>query len=425
MGGRLDSVDNAWLRMESPDNLMMITGLLELDGRLEVEVLRALAAARLLPFDRFAQRVVEREGASYWEDVASPDLGYHVAPTAPARLSDEPAVRQWAGRLVSKGLDPRHPLWQIDVAYRGERTLLCCRLHHCIADGFALMHVMLSLTDAEARPPRPSAPPPRLHPDPADHHRLAPAQLARQLRRAGAAALHLLPMRGDPDTCLRGPLGVAKRVAWSTALDLEEVKRAGRLVDATVNDVLLAAAAGALRRYLIERGEDPRGLEIRAVVPVNLRGADEMEALGNHFGLVFLELPIGVEDPVGRLRALKLRMDALKRSIEAVVLFRLLALAGRVHERIEALLLQNFQSKATVVMTNVPGPRAHRFLGGLRIESIMFWVPQAARLGVGLSIFSYAGEVRVGIAADAERVPEPALLVSHFERELEALLAAT
>ncbi|MBZ0117853.1 MAG: WSD1 family O-acyltransferase, partial [Sandaracinaceae bacterium] len=210
-----------------------------------------------------------------------------------------------------------------------------------------------------------------------------------------------------------------KRAAWSAPVALDDVKRIGRALGGTVNDVLLSAVSGALRGTLLDAGEEP--FDVRVAVPVSLREPSEMEELGNRFGLVFLDLPVTIAGPQGRFRELKRRMDALKGSPEAILLFRLMQIAGGGPRWVEELLVWILGAKTTAVMTNVPGPREPRYLAGGRIRTIMFWVPQAGRVGVGVSIFSYAGEVRLGLNADARALPDPERVLERFALEIEAL----
>jgi WS/DGAT/MGAT family acyltransferase len=214
-------------------------------------------------------------------------------------------------------------------------------------------------------------------------------------------------------------MGVSKRVAWSAPLPLAEIKAIGKVTDSTVNDVLLAAAAGALRRYLEGRDEPvDEDLNLRALVPVNLRPLDEVDDLGNRFGLVLLSLPVGMEKPRQRLDELKRRMRALKDSPEAAVAFGILGAMGLTPADMANRLTRFFGLKASAVMTNVPGPRQPLYMAGGAVQNIMFWVPAPGRLGLGVSIFSYAGTVLVGIATDARRVPDPETLAAHFEAEV-------
>ena len=271
------------------------------------------------------------------------------------------------------------------------------------------MHVLLGLTAED-----PDAPPDRVVPT-----QLPPVRA--DVVAIGADLARLATLKDQPSSVLRGPLGQEKRAAWSAPLALSDVKAIARGLGGTVNDALMSATAGALARYLRERGEDPSGFELRAAVPVNLRSGARMDELGNYFGLVFLELPLGIDDPRARFEELKRRMDRLKRSPEAGVLLRIMQVVGAGPRWLEDLVVRVLGAKTTAVLTNVPGPRAPRYLAGRQIRTLMFWVPQTGRVSLGISIFSYAGEVRLGLAADALSVPDPERVLEAFPDELAAL----
>jgi WS/DGAT/MGAT family acyltransferase len=348
---------------------------------------------------------------------------------------------------MSTPLDFTKSPWQFHLIEQyGAGCVLLTRLHHCIADGIALMRVLLSLTDATAEP-LPGQDPASAHDSRApDAGPIAaasatlraaetllgrgietlrePARLAEaaQIGAGGAVALsRLVLMSPEPRTLFKGELGVTKRAAWSAPIALDAVKAIGRAVGGTVNDVLLAAATGALRRYLLGRGALADGVEIRAAVPVNLRAPDEPPSLGNRFGLVFLSLPIGADDPLDRLYDLKQRMEAIKGSPEALVTFGLLQAMGMMTSQLQDAGVALFGTKATAVMTNVPGPRETIYLAGAPVRELMFWVPQSGRLGLGVSIISYASQVWLGVATDAGLVPDPEVIIDAFHAEFELL----
>jgi WS/DGAT/MGAT family acyltransferase len=201
------------------------------------------------------------------------------------------------------------------------------------------------------------------------------------------------------------------------------VKAIARAHEATVNDVLLGALTGALRTYLLSRGERPS--RMRAIVPVNLRPPSDAidEELGNWFGLVFLELPVDLDDRTARLCELHGDMDRLKRSQEAPVALGLLHLLGRSPGAVEDLAERFFTAKGSLVVTNVPGPREPLSLAGHRLRDLMFWVPHPGpRLGLGVSLLSYAGAVRIGVRADTGVLADPGVIVRAFEDELEGWL---
>jgi hypothetical protein len=164
------------------------------------------------------------------------------------------------------------------------------------------------------------------------------------------------------------------------------------------------------------------GLNFRAVVPVNLRQPGTEHELGNKFGLVFLSLPVGIAHPVERLRELKRCMDGLKGSLEAPVSFGILNAIGMSPETIQDIVVNIFGTKGTAVMTNVMGPREQIYLAGAPLESFMFWVPQSGRLGMGVSILSYAGQVWLGLITDEGLVPDPETIVAEFQTEFDELL---
>ena len=440
----LTPVDAAWLRMEDPTNLMMVTGVLLFDERIDPARLRAVVEERLLVFPRFRQRVEDPPfgiGVPTWVTDARFDLDAHLHLTALPSPGDKAALEALVSDLMSTPLDFTKPLWQIHLVEYGEGCALVARVHHCIADGIALIQVLLSMTDTTARPRRRRAGdgPPAADGGPAwlrAGARLAqagfglvrdPAQAAQMAGLgAGAAAtlarIALLPP--DPTTALKGDLGVIKRAAWSEPIPLADVKAAGVHVGGTINDVLVTASAGALGSYLLRRGEVVDGLDIRVAVPVNLRPLDQANRLGNQFGLVFLSLPLGMDDPRDRLAEVKRRMDELKSSLQPLVALGTLNLIGYLPTPVQPLAVSFFGSKTSAVLTNVPGPRERLYLAGRPLRRAMFWVPQSGRLGLGISILSYAGDVLVGVASDAGLVPDPQRIVDEFHVELDRLASA-
>ena len=248
------------------------------------------------------------------------------------------------------------------------------------------------------------------------------AVLAKEGGEIARELLHALSLSDDPPSMLRGRLGTSKRVAWAEPLDLEEVKAVGRACDCTVNDVLMATAAGALRSYMIERGDHVDGLTLRATVPVNLRPLEHARKLGNHFGLVFLDLPVGEDNPIRRLERVAQCMEDLKRSRQAIVAYGLLAALGMAPASVQGLALELFSRKATAVATNVPGPQQPLYLAGCMLREMMFWVPQTGSIGIGISILSYNGRVHFGLISDGRLIPDPDAVIRRFGAEFDKLL---
>ena len=450
----LSAVDHAWLRMDEPSNLMIINGCLVLERPLDRERVKALLERRLLPIPRFRQRILYNGGSPCWQDDPAFDLDAHVVETGLPAPGDDAALAEVVSALMSESLGHDRPLWRFHLidGYKGGCVLMG-RLHHCIGDGMALLLVLLSLTDLTAEPPRG----PELAEDPDNpftelfrhppHGGEAARQLAAQIMPDGVRLLEqpaeafrslgplrtgvastgafarLLARPADPRTLFKGPLRVPKRVAWSEPIPVSDVKEVGRALGGTLNDVLLSAMTGALRRYLDRHGERAHGLNFRAAMPVNLRSIDKMAELGNRFGLIFLSLPVGIDDAVERLAELRRRALALKRSAEPVVVYAILRLLGVVPLAVQRLVVRLFAAKTTMVMTNVPGPREVLYLAGRAIREIFFWVPQSGRVGLGISIFSYAGHVRLGLASDEGLIPDPQVIVQGFHEEFAELQA--
>ncbi|GGD43057.1 hypothetical protein GCM10007235_13870 [Pseudoxanthomonas indica] len=450
----MSRVDTAWLRMCRPTNPMMITGVLMFDEPMTLEKLKQVVRKRFLAYPRFRQKAVDGPTGAAWVEDAQFDFDWHVRLSAlPGRTdarSEKRALERFVSQMASTPLDRSKPLWQFHLVerYRGGSALVA-RIHHSYADGIALVQVLLSLTDTTRKPEKSSELRAAwLKKDGVEVVRRVGAvdryvqlggkmlgkgmemyrdptlatMLAKEGGEIGRELLTALALPDDPPTLLRGPLGVSKRVAWAEPLELDEVKAVGRACDCTVNDVLMATAAGALRAYLIERGEEVEGITLRATVPVNLRPLEHAKKLGNHFGLVFLELPVGEPNPVRRLERVTESMNQLKNSRQAIVAFGLLAALGMAPASLQGVALELFSRKATAVATNVPGPQQPLYMGGSRVREMMFWVPQTGSIGLGVSILSYNGRVHFGLIGDARLVPDPDAVMRRFGPEFEKLL---
>jgi WS/DGAT/MGAT family acyltransferase len=454
----MSKVDTAWLRMEQPTNLMMVTGIIGLGRKASYEQLVATINERFLAFRRFRQKVATTSSGCYWELDEDFDLHGHVRRVALPGAADQDELEEYVSDLASTALDPSKPLWQFHyVENFVEGPVVVMRIHHCYADGIAMVQVLLSLTDTERvvhqqalngqawkkQRVRESTVFRRLlepakggvdfaiqksqklvdealqilqEPDKAGEYLVVAGELLRELSQA-----LLLP--NDPPSRFKGRLGVRKRVAWADPIPLEEVKSLCRVLGCTVNDVLIAAVTGALRSYLLERESDAGQLtEIRATVPVNLRPLEHARELGNHFGLVFLALPVNEANPLERVYRVNERMNELKASRQATVAFGLLAALGMGPHALQKPALDLLSEKATMVLTNVPGPQQPLYLAGGEIKEMMFWVPQSGTIGMGVSILSYNGQVFFGLMTDRRLVNDPAKIIDRFSVELDKLL---
>ena len=439
MAGRepMSSVDRAWLMMDDPTNPMVINGFWIFEELLQYEHVLAVLQERLLIHDRFRQRVVEHRGAfrtrSYWQTDPEFDLRAHVRRFILPAPGDTKTLNDTVARLLTAPLDLSRPLWTFTLieGYEGG-SVFFGRIHHCIGDGAALVRVLLALADesaAGARPaPAPAAARPRAAILPQGRKRAGhPAHLLSLAARGGqlagkfvAVLAKLALMTTDDQTAFKGEVGVGKAVAWSRGIPLDDVKFVKNTMGATVNDVLVAAMAGALRQYVAARGGNPQGKRIQAMVPVDIRAPHDTK-LTNRFALVYLPLPIGIADPIDRLLETKRNMDAIKQSPEALVTYQAIAGLGAVSDKIARSVRSYYAGKVSVVLTNVPGPFRKLYFAGKPLDTIVFWVPQSGSIGVGISIFSYAGQVNVGLITDRGLAPDPDTIVAAFQEEFNNL----
>lgn len=450
----MSSVDRSWLRMESAENPMMISAVLIFEQPLSISRLKRILDERFVSFRRFRQRVVRQGERVYWQDDPLFHIDNHVRRIALAGDGGKQELQALVSDLNSASLDFRRPLWQIHYIdqYDGGCALLA-RIHHCIADGICLVRVLLSLTDKQAepalrqiRPAEPSIPPDSTH-------RFLRGTV-RQLLQTGQAAkdqasLALKSLRSEPDyplklaatagnisldllelgltpaepkTCLNASLSGRKQVAWAEPLSLADVKACARALGGTANDVLLCAAAGAIQKHFANTGETPPVCGIRVAAPFNLRPLDQpIDTLGNQFGLVLVNLPIDVSHPGMRFRQIQESMNRLKRSYQAQVTYSLMDLFGRGPDVIERKALSLLSSKASAVLTNVPGPKEPVYLAGAKLKQPMFWVPQSGNIGIGMSIFSYAGTVQFGITIDKSIAVDPESAMEFFRQSFHEL----
>jgi WS/DGAT/MGAT family acyltransferase len=450
---RLSNIDTLMLRVEDPVQPNMGTGVMILGAPIDVERVKLTIKARLLCFNRFRQRLAQPLvpwGHLYWEDDPDFDLGYHLQQVTLPPPGDQAALQELVSLLASIPLDLDRPLWQVHlVEVYGSGCALICRVHHSLADGVALMHVLLALADADPEAPLPFMEP-ELGSQPSAGSRRSrrgskrrsvmrlaqkgleawahppdSAEVAGLSKRAVTAVKDLLLSPPDSDTVLRGQQGEPKQAAWSAPIPLDDIKIIGRRLGGTVNDVLLTAMTGALGHYLADRGDPLSDVDVHALVPISLRAEGDEEALGNQIGIVLLSLPVDLTDPVDRLRELKRRMDEHKDSLEAPIIYAAMNTFGRAPSRLIKPLVDYLCARATVVVTNVKGPQEPLYLAGAPLEAFMFWIPRFGGIGVGVSILSYAGGVRVGAISDRDIVSDPEALVAGFQAEFDALLALT
>ncbi len=453
----LSPADSGWLALERPDNPMMITVMLRVEGLTESRF-REFLRVYWMSWERFRYMPVRRMRAWWWQPDPVFDPDHHLQ-VVPGVLSPE-QLQDWVSARLNQPLPawrPRWKFWLVPEAEGGAALLL--RIHHCYADGLSLLGIFDRLC-----PPSPGQHP-VLYGCPAtsDSPRwLAAARLwlDRWAAAGGEAPENMAddavdsPAGGlvdgarnslklihevtgfmaepeDTPSDLRRPLLGRRQCRWSQPLALDRFRAVAKATGVTINDVLLSCVAAAVRPRL---GLDAPELEeavLHAAVPVDIRSRlpeelkPEPGALGNCFGTVFVPLPVDGNSPLERLYRIKQETRRLKKGWQPGIAWGLASCAALIPENWRQPVADIFYRKASAVVSNVPGTREPRYLAGCPIREQMFWVPQAGDMGLGISIVSYAGQVQFGVVADEAVLSDPGAFLGDCVRELEAFPAGS
>jgi WS/DGAT/MGAT family acyltransferase len=462
---RLSALDDSFLELEDTSAHMHIgaVAIFEADplrspgGGIDIERIRALMEAGLYRIPRYRQRLayVPVFGQPVWVDDARFNLAYHVRHTHLPRPGDERQLKRLAGRLMSQQLDRGKPLWEMWVVegLEGDRFAIITKVHHCMIDGVGSVELTGSVMRPTPDPdPLLNEPPPRWLPRPVPSgvelfmgelgHRLsAPLAVLRgvgQLVRKPRAALEAAYAAGDglaeaigaglrsaSPTPLNPEIGPHRRFDWAT-MELEAVRAVKARLGGTVNDVVLAVLAGALRRFLRRRGAWSAGLDFRAMLPVNVRSESSREDLGNRVAMMVARLPLELRDPRARLEQIISETRRLKGSHQALGMQTL----EEISDRTFTSLLVDFARLAgmgrpyNVVVTNVPGPQFPVYVSGCRMLACYPLVPLFRQQALGVALFSYDGTIYWGFNADWDALPDLHELVEAVGEEFAALRAA-
>ena len=457
MTDHLTALDAAFLELEEGDasahrhiGWTMVFDPLPGGGTPAIEDVRRLLEERLSLLPRFRRRLSSPNvGALSWPTWVA-DEEFEIAAQVPHATLPEPGggdeLLEWLAGFYSRRLDRTLPLWEMALldGLSDDRWAIAVKVHHCLVDGMSGASVVGLMLDPEAEAGPESRglleafqPPPdkedgiygplslithglRSGVDLASH----PGKLRELLARAGGVAELLVrdELRGAPRTSLNVPIGRNRRLA-EVSIQLEELKEVKRRLGGTVNDVVLAASVGGLRRLLESRGEtpDPRGL--RAMVPVSVREASEALALGNRVSSLFVELPAAEPDPHERYRQTVKAAEALKRGEQAVGAETLVDIAGLAPPVLHAAAarLSYTPRLFNLTITNVPGPQTTLYALGAPLRHIFPLVPIFAYHAVGIAVVSYDGEVVFGLNADRDTVPDLAGLAGGIADSLAEL----
>ena len=430
------AVDHAWLRMDSPVNPMVINAVMTLKIPVTHDAFKARAMAKFVSIERFQCRTNAGLLGDHWQS-ADIDPNYHF-PVEPMIIESDSELQSVATHFINIALDPTRPLWRmlfIPNFHRGSAVII--RIHHAYADGMALMKVLLQMMDEgeliKKFDNHHSSSTDKAHQTSGWLQKLQPflpgnGRWAETLLLVEELTTELVKMGLSPgeENIFKSPgLCGKKQLVWTPPLNLSEVKTIAHAHNAKVNDVLVSSAAGAFRRYLKSINQLSSWSELRTLIPVDLRKQLKAKNLGNYFGLVFLSMPLGIEDPIERARSLNRRMSELKSSKQAWLVFQLLQLSGYLPDIAEKELIRLFSSKASAVMTNVPGPNFPLHFIGSELDQILFWVPQSGSIGTGVSILTYNNRVQFGLMTDQQLIQTPESIIECFNTEFESLLLET
>jgi len=403
------------------------------DGRLDAERIRSFLDAQLAGIPRYRQRLarIPVERHPVWVDDPSFDVAYHVRHVSLPRPGDERQLKRLVGLLMSQKFDPGKPLWEMWIieGLEGGRFAVLARSHHCMVDGIAGVGVLRVLLGPEPRTA--FRPAPRWRPRPAPGRaRLAgeafvrrarePLELAgaarralanpsRALRNAFEATLglgeSLTALRAASPTPLNPPhIGPHRRIDW-VRFDLDAVRNVRRRLGGTLNDVVLATVAGALRQYLRGLRVPLRGLDFRVMCPVSVRPASAEGALGNRVVMLVAPLPLGEPSPRRRLERVSETTRALKASRvpQGSELIEELADWTTTSLVTETVRLATRMRAFNLIVTNVPGPPVPLYLLEAPVQAAFPLVPLYENQALGLALLSYADGLYWGITSDWDR----------------------
>ena len=457
---RLSALDATFLHLEDDSTAHMhVASVMVFEGKAPTPaelVEHIMNRLHLVP--RYRQRLAYvplSQGRPVWTDDPHFNPNYHIRHTALPKPGDEATLKQLAGRLFSQRLDRSKPLWEIWLVQRmaGGRFALIAKTHHALVDGISgvdITTVLFDTTPEPVLPPRPRHPwtarplpgPAKLLGEALLERSTVPAEMGRGARamlraprralgqlRDNLASVSATTLAGinapAPPSPFNVDIGPHRRYTWVDG-DLAQFKAIKDSLGGTLNDVVLAAVALALGRYLRAQGHDTKDLVLKAMVPVSVRAEAQRGALGNQVAAMWAPLPVGVEKPADCLRQVQVAMEDLKESGQAVGAQVLTNLAGFAPPTIlsQAARLQARQRFFNLVVTNVPGPQFPLYLLGRRLQALYPVVPLARRQALGIAVMSYDGKLGFGLLADYDALPELEQIARELERAIASLARA-
>lgn len=458
---RLTSFDTSFLANERSNGHMAIGAVLVCDGEPPSrEDFATHIRSRVHHLPRLRQRLAFPPlglGTPFWVDDPDFRLGDHLSRVTLPAPGDEAAFHDLVGEILSPPLDRSRPLWQLVMVegLEGNRFAIVYKTHHALADGFSAVDIGKLLFDPEANPVPSREEAPWDPQQPPSHGALLARAFAgvwatlrrltrwlgRAVRRPGRARKRAADgvtglwevtsawFRPAPKVPLNVEIGSARSFGWAE-FPLADVKQIKNALDVTVNDVILAATAGALRRWLHDREVATDGMELKALVPVSVRTIDEEGELGNRLTAMRGPLPVGTADPVERLQAVHVGMEALKSSKQPLGAEAIWGLNDWFRDFAPPLLLRptaaiNFSTRLfNLLVTNFPGPQIPFYVLGREVTGVFPVGFLARRHALAIAIVSYNGKIGFGILADRAAMPDAELLSDYLDEAVEELRAA-
>jgi diacylglycerol O-acyltransferase / wax synthase len=453
---RLSAVDASFLAQEKESAHMHVGAVMVFEGpppSYDEVLVQVESRMHLVP--RYRQKLAFPRfemGRPMWVDDPNFNLEYHVRHTALPKPGSMDQLRALAARIFSQRLDRSKPLWEtwLVQGLEDKRFGLISKTHHSMIDGVAGVDLASVLFDLSPVPSRIEPEPWTPHPEPSDAELVAdgvkgvvrrpfslvgkaveavqkPGRTVSTVRESAEAIGEVLwaGLNPAPDVPLNVPIGPHRRLE-NVPASLEDFKTVKRAFGGTVNDVVLAVVAGAMRRWLRSRGVRTEGLELRALVPMSIRTEEEMSAGGNRIAAMRGPLPVYVDDPVERLRVVREAMSGVKESKQALGAE---VIAGLQDFAPPTLLAQasrlNFSTRLfNLIVTNVPGPQFPLYLLGRELEELIpvAFLPENHALAI--AIMSYNGTVDFGLLADYDAMADADFVALAIRESLEEMLEA-
>jgi WS/DGAT/MGAT family acyltransferase len=457
---RLTAQDASFLVFETPNVPMHVAGTLIFeagplkteDGGIDIDAIRTFTQAILHLIPRYRQKLARIPLARHpvWIDDRDFNLDYHIRHTSLPRPGSMAQLKKLSSRIMGHRLDRAKPLWETWVVegLEGDRFAMISKFHHCMIDGESgvdLSQILLS-PDRESRLPE-EAPAyiPRPEPTAAEllreeaWRRLGlPFQVLRgvhdlsheskdlrhelAIRARAVGELVRWSLRPPSDTPMNGTLSPHRRFDWLD-IELADVKAVCKATDRSVNDIVLATVAGAVRDFLIRRRVRPEVVGFQVSAPVNVRGERERGRLGNRVSSWIIPLPVGESDPLKRLEAVYAVTHELKESHQALGVEMIMAAAEWAPRIMLSLAARAVSEPINMIVTNVPGPQVPLYMLGAKLLASYPQVPLLEGTGLGVALLSYNGKVCWGFNADYNLVPDIAAFRRGVERSFRELSA--